>query len=134
MPTCKFDGCSYHSVTSAHVDLEIDNNVTWMDAFQFGTPGDFTWSLLNQNFEMDVKYNRYDKVALLSLKSVVGSIIIDDIIQRVIHFNVGPATLQATLNPGVYVYDLVMLDGSTPPLSVALMHGKVSVGQGVTAA
>ena len=129
--TCEEDDCG-HSVTSAHVDLQIDNNATWMDAFQFGQPGDLTWTLTGQNFEMDVQTTRYDPTPLLSLKSIAGTIIIDDVIQRVIHLNVDPLAIQAALKPGVYVYDLVMLDGSVPPIRVPLMHGEVEVCQGVT--
>jgi hypothetical protein len=128
---CPVNGCDYHSVTSAHVDMAIDNNGTWSDAFQFGTPGDFTWTLTN-NFGMDVQANRYDATPLLQLSTTNGRIIVDDAVQRVIHLNVAPADIQASLRPGVYVYDLVMMDGSTPPIRTPLMHGHVRVGQGVT--
>lgn len=121
-----------HSVTSARVDLRIDNNGTWMDAFQFGEPDDTTWTLVGQQFEMDVQLNPYDVDPLLELDSVAGRIIIDDVIQRVIHFNVAPADIQANLTPGIYVYDLVMVDGSNPAIRVPLMHGTLQVTQGVT--
>lgn len=132
MPKCKVDDCIYQSVTSAHVDLELANNTTWSDAFQFGFPDDFTWTLAGSSFEMEVKYNRYDKAYLLILRSADGTIRIDDVVQRVIHFNVDPIFLRGVLNPGVYVYDLIMLDGSVPAIRTGLMHGKVCVGQGVT--
>jgi|SRR5215472_6509592 len=132
MTECVRCGCNGHSVTSAHVDLSIDNNGTWMDAFQFGTPGDTTWTLTGQKFEMDVQLNYYDATPKLSLTSTAGKIVIDDVIQRVIHLNVDPATLQGALQPGTYVYDLVMLDASVPPVRVPLMHGDVCVSQGVT--
>lgn len=121
-----------HSVTSARVDLRIDDNSTWMDAFQFGEPTDTTWTLQGQSFELDVQHDPYDAVPLLHLDTVGGRIIIDDSVQRVIHFNVSPTDIQASLNPGTYVYDLVMLDGSTPPIRVALMHGNLMVSRGVT--
>jgi hypothetical protein len=121
-----------HSSTSAHVDLAIDNNATWSDAFQFGEPDDATWTLNGQTFEMDVRLNSYDETPLLHMTSGGGQIIIDDIIQRVIHFNVDPTTIQTSLSPGVYIYDLIMADLSTPPIRVALMHGKVEVSDGVT--
>jgi hypothetical protein len=126
---CPKDGC-VHSVTSAHEDLRIDNNGTWMDAFQFGTPDDTTWTLDGQSFELDVQRNPYDLVPLLHMDSVGGQIIIDDTIQRVIHFNVPPADIQASLSPGTYVYDLVMVNGSN--VRVPLMHGTLKVAQGVT--
>jgi hypothetical protein len=129
---CAVDGCAGHSVTSAHVDLMIDNNATWMDAFRFGQPGDFTWTLENQTFAMDVQLNRYDQAPLLQMTTSNGRIVTDDVVQRVIHFNVDPADVQANLKPGTYIYDLVMLDGSNPALRVPLMHGTVSVCQGIT--
>jgi hypothetical protein len=119
-----------HSVTSAHVDLRIDNNGTWMDAFQFGTPIDTTWTLDGQSFELDVQRNPYDLVPSLHMDSAGGQIIIDDTVQRVIHFNVPPANIQASLTPGKYVYDLVMVDASD--VRVPLMHGVLVVAQGVT--
>lgn len=120
------------SSTSAHTDIKISNNGTWMDAFQFGTPDDTTWTLAGQHFELDVQLNPYDAVPLLSLSSSNNRILIDDVAQRVIHFNVKPADLQTSLHPGKYVYDLVMVDNGDPDIRVPLMHGYLYVGQGVT--
>ena len=53
-------------VTKAKVNLVIDNNMTWIDAFQFGTVGDTTWSFTGQNFRLDIKGNRDQTAALLS--------------------------------------------------------------------
>ena len=119
-----------HSTTSAKVDLAIDNNGTWSDAFQFGDPDDLTWTLTDTIFELDVQRNPFDLVPLLTLTSSNGRIITDDVVQRVIHFNVPAVDIQANLTPGVYVYDLVMVDinGVRTPL----MHGAVTVTQGVT--
>jgi hypothetical protein len=128
----KCEDWTAHSVTSARVDLRIDDNSTWMDAFQFGFPDDTTWTLNGQSFELDVQLTPYDVVPLLHLDTAGGRIIIDDPVQRVIHFNVAPTILQASLNPGTYVYDLVMFDGSTPPVRVALMHGYLTVTRGIT--
>jgi hypothetical protein len=120
----------HHSVTSARVDLCIDNNGTWMDAFQFGEPDDTTWTLDGQTFELDVQRNPYDTVPLLSLSTADGRILVDDVVQRVIHFLVDPDDIQASLRPGTYVYDLVMINGSN--VRVPLMHGTLEVNQGVT--
>ena len=120
-----------HSVTSARVDLCIDNNGTWSDAFQFGDPTDTTWTLLGQDFSMDVQRNQYDAVPELQLTTVNSRIVVDDIVQRVIHFNVNASDIQASLPPGTYVYDLVMVNNSTGT-RVPLMHGSVTVTQGVT--
>jgi hypothetical protein len=120
-----------HSSTSAQVDMSVDNNGTWSDAFQFGTIGDPTWTLVNQSFECDVQRNAYDQVPLLSLSTANGRIMVDDVVQRVIHFNVPADDIQAALSPGVYVYDLVMVDTVTS-VRVPLMHGKFTITQGVT--
>lgn len=128
---CPNDGCE-RSVTSAHVDLCISNNATWMDAFQFGTPDDITWTLMGQNFELDVQRSAYDLVPLLHMSTTSGQIIVDDVAQRVIHFNVNPAVIQSSLKPGGYIYDLVMVDASSPSIRVPLMHGGLIVAQGVT--
>jgi hypothetical protein len=119
-----------HSVTAANVDLRIANNGTWMDAFQFGYPDDTTWTLVGQSFKLDVQLDRYDTTSLLSISTALGSIIVDDVIQRVIHFNVTPAAIQTALSPGTYVYDLVMVDGLNNV--VPLMYGTLQVIQGVT--
>ena len=119
-----------HSVTSAEVDLAIDNNGTWSDAFQFGDVGDFTWDLFSSNFEMDVKRNRYDLTPLLHLDLAGGRIVIADPVQRVIYLNVASVDIQAALAPGEYVYDLVMIDVNG--VRIPLMHGDVEVTQGVT--
>lgn len=119
-----------HSQTSSHWDLEIDNNVTWSDAFQFGEPADTTWDLLGSTFELDVQRNRYDEVPLLSLSSADGRIIVADPIQRVIYFKVDADDIQAALKPGMYVYDLVMI--YVTGVRVLLMHGNLQVTQGVT--
>jgi len=121
-----------HSVTSARVDMSIDNNGTWSDAFQFGDPDDLTWTLDGQTFEVDVQRNRYDQVPLLSLSTGNNRIHVDSTTQRVIHFDVPPAVIQDALDPGVYTYDLVMVDGSSPAVRVPLMHGTLTVTQGVT--
>lgn len=118
------------SVTSARTDLAISNNGTWSDAWRFGTPGDLTWDLIGQKFAMDVQLNPYDATPKLSLSSDHGDIIIDDVVQRVIHMKVDAAIIQSNLRPGQYVYDLIMIDGAN--VRVPLMHGVLCVGQGVT--
>jgi hypothetical protein len=124
------DDWTAHSATSARVDLRIDNNGTWMDAFQFGEPDDTTWTLDGQTFELDVQRDPYDKVPLLHMSTADGTIVIDDTVQRVIHFKVDATNIQSVLYPGVYVYDLVMVD--VTGTRVPLMHGSLTVTQGVT--
>ena len=84
-----------HSVTSARVDLRIDDNATWMDAFQFGNPTDGDETGRSTDRVRDgCPLNRYDAVPLLSLTTDNSRIIIDDSVQRVIHFNVTPEDIQ----------------------------------------
>lgn len=126
-----WDGAG-HSVTAAREDLKLANNTTWMDAFQFGVPGDTTWTLTGQTFSMDVQLSPFDAAPLLQMNTNNSRIVVDDVIQRVIHFNVAPVDIQANLRPGVYVYDLVMVSTATPADRVSLMYGTVEVIQGVT--
>lgn len=118
--------------TCARVDLLIFDNVTFEDAFQFGTTGDTSWSFTGQNFRMDIKGSPDDAAALLSITSGAGEIVVDDAVQRILHFNVPEATLTAALTPGDYVYDLIMYDGSTPAVRVGLMRGSICVAHGIS--
>jgi len=124
-------GCTYpHSETSAHEDMAIDNNATWSNAFQFGTPTDTTWSFNGCTFAADVQLTYYDATPKLSVSSAAGTIVIDDPNQRVLHFSVAPLAIQNALLPGAYVYDLIMTDAMG--IKTALMHGCLTVVQGVT--
>lgn len=120
------------SPTAAIIDIAASNNVTLQDAFQFGTAGDTSWSFTGQNFKLEIKASRDDVAPLITLASTSGKIVVDDAVQRILHLNVDETTLQASLNVGEYVYDLVMYDGGTPPIRVLLMQGKFCLSQGVT--
>lgn len=122
------DGCFYDgSVTWAVANFIVANNATWQSAMQLGTPGDTSWSFTNQNFRMDIKRSVEDTSPLLSLTSGAGTIVVDDPINRVFHFNVPESTITANLPVGEYVYDFVMYDGSSPPVRVRLMKGRIKV-------
>jgi len=116
----------------AIVNLTALDNGTWQDAFQFGTPTDFTWDLIGQNFIMEIKANRDDTDVLLTLSTDDLTIVVVDAAQRVIALQVPPSVLAAALIPGDYVYDLVMYDNSVPPVRVPLMQGIVCIKHGVT--
>lgn len=118
-------------ITSACVDIAIQDNATWEDAFQFGTVGDTTWSFTGQTFRLDIKASRDDASPLLSLTSGSGAIVVDDVVQRVLHMNVPEATITPTLPVATYQYELMMIDGSTPAIRVPLMHGELTVTHGV---
>ena len=119
-------------LTAARVNIAVQNNATFEDAFQFGTAGDTSWSFTGQSFVMDIKGEKDDTVALLSLTSGAGQIVVDDVVQRILHFNVSDTALNAALKVGEYQYDLIMFDGSSPSVRVALMGGELRVKQGVT--
>ena len=98
--------------TIARVDLVVANNGTWIDAFQIGTVGDLTWSFTGQHFRADIKADKFSSIPLLTTSDVLGTIVVDDVVQRVLHFNVSEQILAAAnLVPGEYWYDLVMYAG-----------------------
>src|SRR5579859_3051407 len=97
--------------SAAQVDIATANTVTFQDAFQFGLSTD-TWTLTGMHFRMEVKASRDDAAALVAWTDLAGNIVIDDAINRIIHMNVSEAAIQAALQVGQYVYDLVMYDGS----------------------
>ena len=140
-----------HGPSSARVDLEVQDNETFQDAFQFDPQGPSgptgcyggyeypwygcsgpQWSLSGMHFRLDIKRTSNDAVALLSFTSDAGQIIVDDVTNRILHFDVPEATLTAVLTPGAYVFDFVMYDGSTPPIRTVLMHGKFVLGHGIS--
>lgn len=124
---------SAEAVTAARVDIVTGDNVTWIDAFQFGVAGDTTWSFTGQNFRLDIKGNKNtEAVALLSITSGAGQIVVDDAVNRILHTLVPESTITAALVPGEYQYDLVMYDNSNPAQRIALMYGKFKLYHGVT--
>jgi hypothetical protein len=120
------------TVTAAVVDIFQSDNATLQDAFQFGTPGDTSWSFTGMSFKMEVKASRDDTTPLVTWTSGGGQIVVDDAVNRVLHLNVPDTALQASLPPAVYVFDLIMLDGSTPPIRTQLMQGRIYIRHGVT--
>lgn len=121
--------------SSANVDIAVANNATMNDAFQFDAPVPGVtgpaWSLSGQSFRLDVKPN-HEQATLLSITSAAGQIITDDVALRILHFNVPETVIAAALVPGTYIYDLIMFDGSVPPVRVPLMHGRFVVTDGIT--
>lgn len=120
------------AITSAIVDITVSDNATAQDAFQFGTTGDTTWSFAGMTFKMEVKASRDDTTALVTWTSGAGQIVVDDETNRVLHLNVPDTVLQASLPPAEYVYDFLMIDGSTPAIRTQLMQGKFCVQRGIT--
>lgn len=116
--------------TAAQVDINTPNTATFQDAFEFGLPTD-TWTLTGQAFEFTVKASRDDSANLVQFTSAAGQIVIDDVINRIIHMNVPESAIVAALQVGRYVYDLVMFDTSVPPIRTILMQGHLYISQGV---
>src|SRR5674476_268510 len=111
-------------LTASLVDLEIQNNATFEDAFIFDQ-GATGWSFAGQTFKMDIKASKYDVTPILTLTSGGGEIVVDDAVQRILHFNVPDTVIQASLPVAEYQYDLIMLDASTPAVRVPLMSGEI---------
>jgi hypothetical protein len=121
--------------SSARVKISTAKNGTFMEAFQFDPPvaGVPTpvWTLY-PNFRMDIKAYLEQTSPLVSLTSASGQIVIDDAVQRLIHFNVPETILFPTLSVGEYLYDLIMFDNSSPALRVPLLHGPFILTDGVS--
>ena len=124
----------------SRVDIAIPNNVWWVDAFQFGTVGDTSWSFTGKNFLLDIKVKKTDVTPLLALNSTGGTIVVDDAVNRVLHVLVTDLVIRAHLpvtncqaDPPVptYHYDLIMVDIATGERDM-LMYGSLAVNQGTT--
>jgi hypothetical protein len=137
--------------SSAYVDIRTGDNVTWLDAFQFGTWGPCgctgatgpNWQLTG-TFQWDIVANNWNGASpepSLSLSSNGGTgtvIVVDDPINLVLNANVPPsvltgatATAGATgtgLLPGVYKHALRMTQGSNV---IELLHGWFHLSHGV---
>lgn len=113
--------------------IQMDLPVTCACAGATGATGATgpAWTL-GPNLRMDIKRNRNDTAALLSLTSAAAQIIIDDPVARVFHFNVPETALTAVLVPGEYVYDFVQYDNSSPPIRTVLMGGTFVLKHGVS--
>lgn len=103
------------------------------------------WNFSGQNFRLDIKGNRGQTGPLLSVNSQPNGstlIVVDDPGNRILHLNVPEAVMNGQtgqlgatgpgLIPGEYVYDFIMYDGSTPPVRVALMHGRFVYADGIS--
>lgn len=117
------------NLASTRVDFLVANNVTWDDALQFGYPDDLTWSFAGCTFLLGIKVLPTDTATLVEFTSAGGTIVVNDPVQRILSMNVPDSVIQASLPPGWYVYDLIMVNGSNRD---ALCAGGIQVVQGVT--
>lgn len=113
------------------VDIQIANNTWWVDAFQFGFVDDQTWNFTGKTFLLDVKYRTGDVAVLLGCSTGGGQIVTTDAVQRILSMQVTDAVIRATLPPGCYHYDLIMVTTATGQRD-GLMYGELTVVQGVT--
>lgn len=114
------------------VEIEIQSNVFWDDAFQFGLADDQTWNFNGMSFLLDLKLHRSDTNPVLSLSSAAGSIVVTDPINRILNMYVTDHALRAALTPNTcYEYDLIMSNNSTGQRD-CLMYGTVKFDYGVT--
>lgn len=115
------------------VDIAIDTNLWWTDAFQFGDPADFTWSLAGKNFFLSIKQDDAGTTpALLALTSAAGQIVVLDPVNRIIAMAVTDLVIRSALAaPNQYVYDLIMVDAVTGQTD-GLMYGNLQVNTGIT--
>lgn len=128
--------------SSAHVDINVPNNATFQEAWQFDPPPGLTgvtggtgpyWNFVNKAFRLDIKANKEEDTPLLSLTSGAGQIIVDSVTLRVLHTNVPDTVLRAAMPPGRYVFDFIMIDNSaSPAIRVPLMHGEFKLTDGIT--
>ena len=116
---------------SARVDMDVGNNATWADSFQYDDEDDTSWTLVDQSFLMEVKRSRYDADPLFTLSTDNGRIVIQDDVLRIISLNADNTDFITVLPVGEYVYDIVMIDDNDAT-RVQLQHGKVNIIQGVT--
>ena len=138
--------------SSARVDIKTGDNVTWLDAFQFGTsdnccctgPTGPNWTLTG-TFQWDIKANNWNAASpepSLSLSSTgaTGSVIVvDDPVNLILNANVPPAVLTGNqtgyngatgpgLLPGKYKHALRMTQGT---IVIELLHGEFHLSHGV---
>jgi len=138
--------------SSAYIDIVTNDQVTWLDAFQFasatgpcgctGATG-ANWTLTG-TFQWDIKANNWNAASpepSLSLTSngATGTVIVvDDPINLILHANVPPTVLTGAtasagatgpgLLPGEYRHALRMTQGSN---IIELLHGKYKMRHGV---
>ncbi len=118
--------------SSANVRIVTAVNATFQDAFQFDDEDVTSWDFNNKTFTMGIKRDFEDAAQLISLTSVDGTIVVDDALARILHFNVPPVVLAAAqIVVGDYIYDLLMTDFITAVVT-PIMHGDFIMTDGVT--
>lgn len=117
--------------TSANVNIIVAKNTTFSDALQFDAEEDVTWNFENKTFRMGLKGNFEQDDEVIAFTSDASEIVVADAASRVLYFNVPHTTLAAALVPGMYLYDLIMVD-TTTAVRTQLMHGEFHYAEAVT--
>lgn len=119
--------------TVSVVNITVPNNVWWLDAFQFGTVGDTSWSFAHQEFLCDLKSDPTVLTPDMALSSVSSppTIVVLDEAARILTFDVTDHMIRAHVQPGPYTYDLIMVDMTTGERR-RLMKGVITIEQGIT--
>lgn len=124
----------------ATVNFAVKTSAWLTDQFRFGVVGDTSWSFTNKYFLCDFKQDPSQSTPDLSLSSqpvagvnidITNGIIVVDVVQRILKFNVTDKQLQDYMQLGPESYDLIMVDQTTGERD-PLMTGVLTVDQGVT--
>ena len=117
----------------ASVAITTKNNVWFVPAWRFGVVGDTSWSFTGKHFLCDFKSDPSNDTPELSLSSIGSpqTIFVLDAVNRLLQFAVTDITLRAAMDPGVYQFDLIMVDDATGERT-PLLVGALTVTQGVT--
>ena len=122
---------SFAPPTSSHANITVAKNTTFADAVQFDDEDDTTWDFNDKTFRMGLKGNYEQAAETVAFTSEAAEIVVLDATLRILGFNVPPATLEAALVPGVYLYDLFMTDTNTA-VKTQLMYGEFRYAEAVT--
>ena len=140
--------------TSARVDIQTNDKVTWQDAFQFnnlencgctGVTGP-QWQLIG-TFNWDIVANNWNaasvepSLSLYSAGDAAGTIVVDDINAHILHANVPPLVLTGGVTgatgatgpgllPGRYRHALRFTMASSGAI-IELLHGDYIFSHGV---
>ena len=119
--------------TAACVDIYINDNATFQDAWQYNPPAGATLDFTGNSFEMSVKASSDDVAPLVTFTSAGGQIVLRSATNpAVLNMNVVDTVIQTSLPAAEYAYDLIMLDTSVPPIRTLLQQGHIFVKHGVT--
>jgi hypothetical protein len=116
---------------TALVTFSQPNNTWLLLAWRFGTQGDTSWSFTGKSFLCDFKADPSQVKPDLVTSSATNTILILDVVNRILQFNVTDLVIRQKLQPGPYFGDLIMVDNVTGERD-PLMNIVMTITQGVT--